>query len=164
MSEPITITGLLAVYGAILSSFGLGWNFYRDLQDKARLKVRMNIRRIVPSPDGKWYQVNPDLPVQGASSKLFVVVNVTNIGRRPVKWTGWGGEWHEPRNGRERFIIQPTVLPVMLAEGESCSELTDDLNTAGANVKRLFIYDAADRNWYLSRRALKKLKADCHTF
>ena|SRR5229473_1314481 len=89
VSEPITITGLLAVYGAILSSFGLGWNFYRDLQDKARLKVRMSIRRIVSSPDGKWYSVNPDLPIQGASSKLYLVANVTNVGRRPVKWTGW---------------------------------------------------------------------------
>jgi hypothetical protein len=85
----LSITSLLAFYGAALSSFGAGWNFYRDLRDKARLKISVNIRRIVSSPDGKWYQVEPNLPVEGASKQLFVVVNVTNVGRRPVKWVGW---------------------------------------------------------------------------
>ncbi len=161
MADPITITGLLAFYGAILSSVGLGWNLYRDLQDRARLKIEVHIRRIVRSPDGKWYQVKPDLPVEGASEKLFVVANVTNIGRRPVKWTGWGGEYHKPhQRGGNSFVILPTVLPIMLKEGESVSEMTDDLKAASADVKRLFIYDAAGKNWYLSRRALRKLKEE----
>jgi len=165
MAEPITITGLLAMYGAVLSSIGLGWNLYRDLQDKARLKVEIHIRRIARSPDGKLYQVRPDLRVDGASEKLFVVANVTNVGRRPVRWTGWGGEYHRPHErGGTSFIIQPTVLPRMLKEGESASEMTDDLKAASLDVKRLFIYDATGKNWYVSRRALRKLQKEWREF
>jgi len=160
----LNLTSLLAFYGATLSSFGMGWNFYRDLRDRAKLTVSMNIRRIANSPDGKWYQVKPDLPVQGASGKLFLVVNVTNVGRRPVKWTGWGGEYKKPRNGRTGFWIQPTHIPLMLPEGESSSEFTDDLQAAGPDVKKLFVFDATGKNWYLSWRALRKLKKDCIMF
>jgi hypothetical protein len=60
------------------------------------------------------------------------------------------------------FTIQPIALPTMLKEGDSCSEYTPDfLKAAGPNVKELFVYDSTGRNWYLSRRALKKLKEEC---
>ena len=126
MPEPSNITSFFAFYGAVLSSFVAGWNFYRDLRDRPRLKVEMHIRRIAGSPDGKWYQVNPELSVQGASEKLYLVVNVTNVGRHPVKWTGWGGNYKKPHNGKSSFWIQPTHIPVMLPQGESSSEFTDE--------------------------------------
>lgn len=156
----MSLTTFLATYGALLSSVGLGWNLYRDLQNAARLKVEMHIRRIVQSPDGKWYQAAPDLPIVNASEKLFLVVNVTNVGRRPAKWTGWGGHHYKPQNGRKGFVIVPTHLPMMLPDGESASEFTDDLNAPGDGVKDLFIYDATGKSWYLSKRALKKLKEE----
>ena len=162
--DSISLTSLLAFYGAVLSSFGFGWSVYRDLQDRPRLKIGMGVRRIVQSPDGKWYQVQPDMPVEGASKSLYLVVNVTNTGRRPVKWMGWGGKWKKREPGGGAFIIQPIALPTMLKDGDSCSEFTDDLKAAGANVKELFIYDSTGKNWYLSRRALKKLKEECHMF
>jgi hypothetical protein len=164
MSEPITLTGLLASYGAILSSIGLGWNLYRDLRDRARVKVKMHIRRLVRGPDGKVYQVTPDMPVEGATAQLFLVADVTNVGRRPVKWMGWGGKWHTPRNGKDTFVIVPTHLPIMLAEGDSSSEMTTELEGASGDVKRLFVYDSTGKNWYLSRRALKQLKKECRKF
>lgn len=159
-SDSLSLTSLLAFYGAALSSIALGWNLYRDLRDRARLKVRMHIRRIVRSPDGKWYQVSPDLPVDGASEKLFLVANVTNVGRRPVMWCGWGGKYDKAQHDKKAFRIVPSVLPVMLNEGDSRSELTDDLAAASENVKALFIDDAADKRWYLSRRGLRKLKQE----
>jgi hypothetical protein len=165
MSEPITLTGLLAFYGAILSSIGLGWNLYRDMRDRARVRVRMHIRRLVRGPDGKVYQVTPNMPIEGATAQLFLVADVTNIGRRPVKWMGWGGKWRTPRNGRDTFLILPTNLPIMLAEGDSCSELTDELDGAAcADVKRLFVYDSTGKNWYLSRRDLKQLREESKNF
>jgi hypothetical protein len=164
MAEPMTLTGLVAFYGAVLSSIGLGWNVYRDLLDRPRLRVSMAIRRMAKSPDGKVYQVQPDLPVEGASEQLFLVANVTNVGRRPVKWMGWGGRWHKKEPGGRAFIIQPISLPIMLNEGDSCSEFTGDLKAAGSNVKELFVYDSTGKNWYLSRRALRKLKDDCKKY
>jgi hypothetical protein len=119
---------------------------------------------MVKSPDGKVYQVQPDLPVEGASEKLFLVANVTNVGRRPVKWTGWGGRWQKKEPTGGSFVIQPISLPVMLKEGESCSEFTDDLKAAGDNVKELFVYDSTGKNWRLSPRALKNLRKECKKY
>lgn len=154
----------IALYAAIVSSVVFGWNLYRDLQNKARLKVDMHIRSIVQSPDGKWYQVSPDLPVVGASEQLFLVANVTNIGRRPIKWTGWGGKYHKRHKGKKGFVIQPTSIPIMLPEGETFSELTPDLAAVSDDVERLFVWDATGKYWYLSRRALKKLKEERRRF
>lgn len=158
------LTKFLAAWGAIVSTFGLGWTFYRDLHDRARLRVTAHVRRIVRSPDGKWYAVKPDLGVADASEQLFIVVNVTNIGRRPVQWTGWGGKWRKPRRGKDSFTIVPVGLPKMLNEGDTHSEYTTELNPEGENVQRLFIWDASGKNWYLSRAALRKLKEESRKF
>lgn len=148
----------------MLSSVGLGWNLYRALQNKARLKIDMHIRRIVWSPDGRWYQVLPDLPVVGASKTFFLVVNVTNVGRRPVKWIGWGGEYHKRHKDKTNFVIQPTQIPIMLPQGDTFSEMTSDLTAISDDVKGMFIWDATGKYWYLSRRALRKLKEERRKF
>ncbi len=151
-------TDILAIYGAVLASITFGWNLYRDLQDRARLKATAHVRRIVQSEDGTWYAVKPDLQVAGASEQLFVVVNVTNIGRRPLRWEGWGGKYRTPVNGKKSFVIIPRYLPKMLNEGESHSEYTEELNPRWQNLKKLTVWDASGKNWYVPRRELKALR------
>jgi len=152
------------MYGAILSSIVFGWNLYRDLRDRARLKITAHVRRIIQSADGRWYSVAPDLQVAGASAQLYVVVNVTNVGRRPIQWVGWGGRYRTPVNRKDSFAIIPIALPKMLGEGDSHSEFTENLNPADENVKRLFIWDASGKDWHLSWRAMKKLKQESQRF
>ncbi len=139
-------------------------NLYRDLIDKARLKLTAHVRRVGKTVDDKWYAVKPDLRVGGASEELFVAMNVTNVGRRPIQWTGWGGKYRRPINGKKTFIIIPMWLPRMLNEGESHSEFTNELRPADENVKRLCISDASGKNWYLSWWAMKKLKQESRKF
>ena len=163
MSEPLTITGLLAHYGAVLSSIALGWNLYRDLHDRAKLKLVAHLRRIASSAVGpQRYAVTPDLPVAGKSQAVYIFLDVTNVGRRPVKWVGWGGEYKQPAasSGKLSFVVIAIDLPKMLAEGESHSEFTDNLHTEMENVKKIFLWDASGKNWNLSRRELKKLKEE----
>ena len=160
MSENLSMTSLLAAYGAILSSIGLGWNLYRDLHDRARLKVVARIRRIAQNQLGQLFAVAPNLPVAGVGPQLFVSVDVTNVGRRPVRWDGWGGTYSKPVNGKESFVILPMQLPKMLHEGESHTEFTRDMHQNIKDVKRIFIWDAAGKKWHLPRRALKELKKD----
>jgi hypothetical protein len=160
----LTITDILAAYGAILASIGFGWNLYRDLLDRGRLQVSIHVRRIVQIAGGQWYAVKPDLGVAGASAQLFVVVNVTNVGRRPVQWIGWGGNYRKRVNGKNSFSMIPVALPKMLNEGDTHSEFTNLLDPAGENVKRVFIWDASGKNWYLSRRKLRKLKEEARKF
>ena len=40
------LTQFLAVWGAILSSITFGWSLYRDLRDRAKIKVSAELRRI----------------------------------------------------------------------------------------------------------------------
>ena len=159
---PPWVTLCLAIWGAFLSSVTLGWNLYRDLLDHSKLQINARVRRIVQSADGKWYAVNHDLPVVGASEQLFVIISAVNVGRRPVVWEGWGGNYHKPVNGKTSFAIIPWNLPKKLDEGEFHSERTDlgdDLRPASENVKRLFIWDTTGKKWKISwwkMRALRK--------
>jgi hypothetical protein len=157
------ITGFLAVYGAILSSIGFGWNLYRDLLDRPKLKISANVRRLARGVDGKGFAVKPDLQVQGASVDLFVVMSVVNVGRRPVQWEGWGGKYFKPVHDRDGFVVIGRDLPKMLKEGETHAEfslLEDDLRPANDNVKSLMVWDSYGKNWKLSKRELKKLRAE----
>jgi len=166
MPNPSTIDSLtkfLAAYGAILSSIGLGWTLYRDLRDRAQLQIDVRVRRIVQSEDGKWYAVNHDLNVADASQQLFVIMSAVNVGRRPVVWEGWGGNYKEPFKGKSNFAIIPRNLPRMLHEGETHSELTmleDDLRPAADNVKRLFLWDTTGKKWKLSWRKMRALRKE----
>src|ERR1700686_2333975 len=40
------LTAFLAVWGAILSSITFGWTLYRDLRDRAKIKLTAEVRRI----------------------------------------------------------------------------------------------------------------------
>lgn len=156
----VTLTQLLAVYGATLSSIALGWNLYRDLVDRGKLKVSAAIQRLVVSEDGKTYGVKHNLPVHGASDRVFVVISAVNVGRRPIKIKGWGGKWYKPRNGRNSFVIIPAGMPKMLNEGEDHTEMTDEMLPNLANVKTLFMWDTTKKEWKLPRRELEKLKQE----
>jgi hypothetical protein len=156
------LTKFLAAWGAILATFGLGWTLYRDLLDRAKLQVSAKVRRIGRSTDGKYYAVAPKLQVE-ASEKLFVVMSVVNVGRRPVMWQGWGGKYHKREAEGTAFFIVGQNLPKMLQEGESHSELTaldNDLKPASENVRKLYIWDASGREWALSKKQLRKLKEE----
>jgi hypothetical protein len=87
-------TTFLAIWGAILSSITFGWTLYRDLRDRAKVKVTAQVRRIVQREDGAFFSVNPELGIPGASKELFVVVSVVNIGRRRMRWKGLKRDGH----------------------------------------------------------------------
>jgi hypothetical protein len=161
-TTPDYLTKFLAAWGAILATFGLGWTLYRDLLDRAKLQISAKVRRIGVSTDGKYYAIAPKLKVQ-ASAKLCVVMNVVNVGRRPVLWQGWGGKYHKREDEGTAFFIVGQSLPKMLQEGESHSELTEleaNLKPASENVRRLYVWDASGREWALSRKQLKQLKKE----
>jgi hypothetical protein len=155
------LTKFLAAWGALLSTFGMGWSLYRDLLDRPRLKLTAHMRRFVQAADGKWYTVAPSLPVEGASARLFLVMDVINVGRRPIRWTGWGGKYYKRVGKSDSFACVPIGLPRMLNEGESHTEFSTDISLELLdNIKSLFIWDGSGKNWYAGRRQVKKLKED----
>ena len=160
---PWWLTPLLAIWGAFLSSVALGWNLYRDLTSRPKLKVEAKVRRIVVGPDGRWYSVAPNLDVQGASHQLFVVMSVVNTRSRPVQWQGWGGTYRQPVAGKTGFVIIPRGLPVALKDGDTHSEYTEleaSGNPANDAVKRLQAWDSTGRNWKISWWRMRKLRGE----
>jgi hypothetical protein len=156
------LTTFLAVWGAVLSSATTVWSVRKDLRDRAKIKVKASLRCIGRrDEDDAPYMANPGMNLRGMSDQLFVVVSVTNLGRRRMRWTGWGGKYKEPVNGRDGFIVSARFLPKALEEQEHLDEWTDlDRQFVDGNVKRLYIWDVAGKEWDVSEADMKKLAAD----
>lgn len=153
------VTTELAIYGALVSTFALGWNTYRDLRDRAKLKVSARISRLTVDGQGRWLAITSAAHAQ-ALPQHYIVMTVANVGRRPVVWQGWGGRYHGWKN-KQFFIADqnlPNYLPKRLEEGDShtaCTELTNF-----ENVRKFFMWDASGKKWKVPRRELKKLKKE----
>jgi hypothetical protein len=50
-------TTALAIYAAVLSTITFGWNLFRDLRDRGKLKISASVRRIVEGPAGARYSI-----------------------------------------------------------------------------------------------------------
>jgi hypothetical protein len=95
------------------SSITFFWALYRDQLDRANLKVTAKLRRIGRREvDGQWYASQPSINFRGLSDELFVVVTVTNIGRRPINWKSWGGTYRTPVNGHSTFHYRREKMPI----------------------------------------------------
>jgi hypothetical protein len=158
------LTAFLAAWGAILSTFGLGWTLYRDLHDRARIRFDARVRRLGRGEDGRMFAVSPNLPVADASQQLFVCITVVNEGRRPILITTWGGQWIQPRNGKSSFVIYGRDLPKMLNEGQQYQDWSDELVSEVHNIKSLSVFDSVDKEWKLSENDLARLKEEARKF
>lgn len=138
----------------------VGLEFVPRPDESSESKNSVRVRRIVHSAHGQWYAVVPNLPVEGASEQLFIVMTLANLRSRPVRWIGWGGKNKTPVNGHSDFVVVATGLPRMLHDGEDHSEFTPIL--AGSyppddNVKSLKAWDSTGRDWKVSRWQMQKL-------
>jgi hypothetical protein len=152
----MSLTTILAIYAAILSSICLGWNLYRELHDRPRVKVLISLMRIATGTDGRQFAFAFHLPIENANADVHVVVKITNAGRRPVLLQGWGGEWKIPEKGKDKFVVISQGLPRMLKGHESHQEFTPDLSVVCPNIKALFVWDSSGKNWCVSNKELQE--------
>jgi hypothetical protein len=152
----MSLTTGLAIYAAILSSIGVGWNVYRELSDRARVKVLVSLMRISTGTDGRQFAVAPHSTIEDANAAVHVVVKMTNAGRSPVLLQGWGGEWKIPENGKDKFVVISQGLSRMLNGHESHQEFTPDLLVVSSNIKALYAWDSSGKNWYVSNKELRE--------
>ncbi len=154
-------TTALAIYGAVVATITFGWNLFRDLRDRGKLKISASVRRIVGGPTGARYSIKHDFPAEGASEGLYIVMTVANIGRRPMRWEGWGGLYKTPYRGKDAFLCIPRHLPKILAEKENHQEYTElEPEFDPGNIKKLYIWDGVDGEWKLSWWQLRKLRIE----
>jgi hypothetical protein len=160
------LTAFLAVWGAVVSTCVALWTIRKDSRDKPKIKLTATLRCIgVRDGDGATYMANPELNIEGMGDKLFVVMSVTNIGRRKMRWNGWGGKYKRPVNGKKNFLVSARFLPKSLDEQEHLDEWTDlDKQFVDGNVKSLYIWDVAGKKWFISRKDLQRLETDIKRF
>ena len=66
------LTSFLAVWGAILSSITFGWTLYRDVRDRAKIKLTAQLRRIGRRDgDGAYFSIEPGSNIAGAKRTAF---------------------------------------------------------------------------------------------
>lgn len=156
------LTPFLAVWGAILSSITLGWTLYRDLRDRAKVKVSARLRIMGRrAGDGALYVADPKLNIEGAGDQLFIVVSVVNIGRRRFRWKALGGTYRTSVNGRKSFLVSTRNLPKVLEEQEALDEIADlNADIARGNIKSLKIWDGSGNEWKVPSSDMRRLHAD----
>ena len=138
MSES-TLTQVLALWGALLSSVLLGWTIYRDLRDSGRLRVSCSFMVAVGPGEALEYDV--------------LTYIITNTGRRPVRVASAGGMFKGNETG---FLLTDHELPKMLAPGEylhsHCREFTPELLDG---VTLLCAHDSLGRRFQARRKQVK---------
>jgi hypothetical protein len=116
------LTKFLAVWGAILASITFGWSLYRDVRDRAKVQVKARVRRIGKREvDGASFSIEPGLNVSGVDDLLYVVVSVMNVGRRRMRWLGYGGRYRRPVNGKGGFTVREDADGIATGEDGGAS-------------------------------------------
>lgn len=148
----------MAIYGALVATFTLGWNVFRDLHDRARVRLSTMVGHSVKNgivahafAAEQW----PDT-FKGVAPSLFLTI--TNIGRRAVIVQGWAIRTDRRRTGKDNFIYPLTVLPRSLKEGEYAVEHTDDLCVVADGATKIYAWDTQGKKWSLPWREFRKLR------
>lgn len=135
-------TLLIALYGAIVSTFALGWSVYRDSKNRGNLRLRCYIAEVCFSKS---------LNQRSAPVLAFEVVNV---GVKPVQLVQIGLSL---RNGRQCIVGTKVTLPKSMAPQERLIEYAVDIEILDENLKSLWVKDSVGRNYTLPRRDLRRL-------
>ncbi len=133
------VTTFLAIWGAILSSFAVGWNVYRDFADKGRLKVDCYIGKHI-------------ITGIGVVQDNLLIWSITNVGKRSIIIMHIGGSLR-----KDDFIIDTkTKLPHKLEPGEYITEYINDLRIFKEDVRKLFVVDTLGKKYKAPNKRVKQ--------
>jgi len=144
-----TISIWLATGGIILSSVAIGWNIFRDLINKGKLRVVCFIGYVTADPDTR--------------DKL--IYNITNIGKKPIIADKVMGAYKKEKFSFKRwqkscstFFINPRYIPKKLEPGEHVAEWTYiDQKFKLENIKHLFVIDTVGRIYKAKKKDVNKV-------
>ena len=138
-----TITTILAIWGAMLSSIAIGWNLYRDISQRGRLRVNCYLGKIVDE-------------ARGLDPKNYIVWNITNVGKEPSILTTIGGAFQD-----SHFLIKTrNQLPLTLKPGEYILEYSDGIEIFEKDLKYLWAIDSIGKYYKAPRKQMKILFKD----
>src|SRR5208283_2398469 len=146
----IHATELAAFYGALVATFTLGWNVYRDLHDRARLRLSTMVGYLVKNAIISHAFALEEWPDKFKDVAPSLYLTITNVGRQPVIVQNWAIRTDRTRTGKDNFIYPLTVLPKALKEGEYVIEHTDDLSLLVDGATKIYAWDSCGKKWSLS--------------
>jgi len=149
----MSLTEFAAFFGAIASLVAIIWNIIRALRDKPKLKIDARIEK----------QFRTDAVFDKFPNKRYrdyLIITVTNIGRRPLVVKSWGWMKKKGKEGNRRITFGALHLPRMLNEGEYHTETTAPLSTLSSDIENIFVQDSVGREWEAKRKNLKRLLED----
>lgn len=139
---------LLSTVAIILSSIAIGWNMYRDLTDRGKLRVSCSLSKMA-------------IPDVGIAPEEYLVWNIVNSGRQPVLLTTIGGRL----GNKTAFLLQNHVcqLPKMLRPGEFVLEYqkaSDFVKLIDGDLVALTAIDSLNRTYKAPQKQIKRIKRE----
>src|SRR5713226_7534083 len=150
----ISLTGSLAVYGAILSTVTALIQVINHVKDRAN--VRLSVRE----------NMMPAFPDRRYAGQPLVIVTATNVGRRPVRIEGFAAHLLFDAGRRTTDWYLPDVrppLPCDITEGETVSAFLIQARVNFESISHWFAWDSAGRHYRLNvtpwyKRRLSKFR------
>ncbi len=129
MKKSEIITAIIAVYGAILSTIAILWQYFSD-----RVKVKVQAR--------KNMEIVGDPRYQGMT---LTVITVTNVGHRPVTITTFGAIQLFPHLTGFVAVDTTPALPCEITEGKFINSYWDQADIDFSKIDYWAAWDSAGR-------------------
>jgi hypothetical protein len=140
--SPVTITDVLAAYGALLATGIAAWDVAKYALERARLRVTCYVGQLAT-------------PGVGITHRDLLTYSIANTGGKPIVVTTLGGAL---RNGKHFIVIEPTIpitFPRTLQPGESITvpcPMPQDVD----DIECFIVHDALGKQWKASTATIRK--------
>jgi hypothetical protein len=136
-----SITLVLAIWGAVVSTVAVLWNIARD----ALNKPKVTLKGMIAHTPGSGSLPRP----------VVLAVEITNVGKQAVVIKGLASD--NGKNGTKGGVLMnPRRLPCRLeAKDSAIEELSFTFLHPG--VTRLYVWDSTGKHWYLPKKRLEEL-------
>lgn len=153
-------TKLVAFYGALVATFTVGWNVYRDLHEQARLKLSTMVGHSIKNGVISHAFAIEEWPEKFKNIAPSLYLTITNVGRRVVIVQNWTIRTDRSKTGKDHYFYPLFALPKALKEGEYVVEHTDDLSLLLDGAKQIYAWDSCGKKWSLPRHEFRKLREE----
>lgn len=155
--DTATIAILISVASAIIAAFSLGWNIYRDVLLKARLKVNFGVRQVVQEsvpPSAEFIVIHATNHGPGVVKLMSIVLQETSILKKLMRKEQYSILIHDYTNP---YTGQLPSSPAV-GEGIDLFAAYDPDCFLKESLTRLGINDSFGRTHWAPRKCMRRMR------